>query len=159
MSLLNRLLLVCALSLSQIAVLVPVGFADTITVQDTAGFTRAVEEVPGPATVEFAVTGPNGEPANEIEVTLTSATGEVIRATAMNGTVIFDSVAPGLWTVGTTSQGILFTNVAITGGVLAAGTTGGVAIGAAAVAAATGGAIAINAANDDDDDDDLSPAS
>jgi len=133
--------------------------AELLTVQDTNGFTRAAEDVNQSARVEFSVTGPNGEAVSGTEVTLTSATGEVLYATATNGMVVFDSVAPGLWTVGTTSQGIIFTNVAITGGVVAAGTLGGVAIGAAAIAAAGGGAVAIASSNDDDDDADLSPAS
>jgi hypothetical protein len=133
--------------------------ADPLIVQDTSGFTRAAEEVSAPARVEFAVSGPNVEAANGVEVTLTSTSGEVVRATAVNGVVVFDAVPAGLWTVGTESQGILFTNVAITGGVVATGTVGGVAIGAAAVAVAGGGAIAIVSATDDDDDEDLSPAS
>jgi len=134
--------------------------AENLTVQDSSGFTRAAEDVNGSARIEFNLTGANGEPANNVEVTLTTASGEVIRATAVNGVVVFESVAPGTWTVATATQGITFTNVAITGGTVAAGAAGGLAVGAA-VLGVGGGTVAIVAANrdSDDDDDDLSPAS
>jgi len=133
--------------------------SDELTIQDSSGFTRAAEDVQGSARVEFNVAGDTGAPASDVEVTLTSSTGEVIRAVANNGIVIFDSVAPGTWTVATNAPGIIFTNVAITGGVVAAGTAGGLALGAAALGVG-GGTLAIIAANDDDDEgDEMSPAS
>lgn len=133
--------------------------AEELTVLDSSGFTRAAEDVNGSARVEFNLAGPDGELANDIEVTLTTASGEVIRATATNGVVVFDSVAPGTWTVATAAQGITFTSVAITGGTVAAGAAGGLALGAAALGVG-GGTIALVAANSDDDDDaELSPAS
>jgi hypothetical protein len=135
-----------------------IALGDNLTIQDSSGFTRAQEEIKSSAKVEFNVTGPNGEPASNVEVTLTTASGEVIRAVATNGVVVFDAVAPGTWTVATAAQGITFTNVAITGGVVAAGTVGGLALGAAALGVG-GGTIAIVAASNDDDDNEMSPAS
>lgn len=147
---------ICAVSLSS----PPAVVAEELVIQDSSGFTRAAEEVKGSAKVEFNVTAENGEPASDIEVILTNASGETIRATASNGVVVFNSVAPGTWTVSTTTQGVIFTQVAITGGVVAAGTAGGLALGAAALGVG-GGTIAIVAANDDSDGegDELSPAS
>lgn len=133
--------------------------AEMLTIQDSSGFTRSAEEVGGPSRVEFSLTDGNGAPADGTEVTLTSSSGEVLRATAVGGVVVFDAVAPGLWVVATTSQGVVFTSVVLAGGVVAGGLGGGIGAGAA-ILAVGGGAVAIaTSQNDSGDDADLSPAS
>ena len=140
------------------AVSAPWACADSLTVQDTSGFTRAAEDVSGPSKVEFNLTDSSGAPAEGVPVTLSSPSGEVLSATAVAGTAIFDAVGPGLWTVATASQGVVFTNVAVTGGIVAAGTSTGVAAGAAALAVG-GGSVAIAASRSSDSGTELSPAS
>ncbi len=90
-------------------------FAQTdLTIQDTSGFTRSVADVGTSGKVEFVIADASAAPADGVEITLTnSSTHEVITARSVNGVVTFDNVAPGVWTVSTTTVGITFTSVTI----------------------------------------------
>lgn len=135
-------------------------FADELVIQDSSGFTRAASEVERAGTVEFNLVNSAGAAADGVEVTLVnSATGVSIKANAINGTVVFSDVAPGVWTVSTAEAGITFTSASVIGGVAAG--LGAVSATTAAAVVAGGGAataIGINAADDNNDDDELSPS-
>ena len=122
------------------------------SLKNTGGFTRASSAVDESGSVEFSLVDDKGAAAEGVEVLLTNAaTAEVLTAVAANGSVVFEGVAPGVWTVASTAQGITFTNVAIASSAAAAagaagiGTAAAVGLGGTAVA---GTAIAVNEAND-----------
>ena len=133
-----------------------------LTIQDSNGFTRAASSVETTGNVEFTLVDAAGAPAEGAEVSLVNAaTGEVVTAQSVGGTVVFSNVAPGVWTVSTTASGVTFTNVAIVNALAAAGATAGLGTAALVVGGAgatAGAAIAISDATDGDSSD-LSPAS
>jgi len=143
--LLRKLILALALSLFTTSAFASENLED-LTIKDTSGFTRAVSQVDGIGSVEFNIVDAAGLPADAVEVSLTNAaTGSTLNAVAANGTVIFDGVSSGVWTVASTSTEVTFTNVAITSGsaVLGGGATvaaglGSLGGGAAAAAGAVG---------------------
>jgi hypothetical protein len=151
-------LLFAVLSLPQISA------AQTeVTIQDTSGFVRAVGDVGTSGKVEFALINDQSQPAEDVEVKLTNtATGQVVTGRSVNGIVVFQNLAPGIWTVSTSTPGITFTNVAVVpeSSTLIAGQlmnqVGPPLLGLGAVG---GGTIALIEATDDDDDEPLSPAS
>ena len=138
---------------------------EEITIKDTSGFTRAVSQVDGLGNVEFNLLDAAGTPAEGIEVTLTAVeSAETISAVAVNGSVVFESVPPGIWTVASSIPEVTFTNVAIGSSaalVPAAGaagfaglgglSTGTVAAGGVAVAGATTAAVASSRSDDSDE--------
>ena len=152
-----------------LAVCAPLSHAENqITIQDTAGFTRAVAEVGVSGRVEFALTDEHSKPADAIEVTLTNtASGETLTAKSVNGVVTFENVAPGVWTVSTPVSGITFTNVALLAdstrllaGQLATQFAAQYGPAMLGVGAASVGTIAlVDSLSDDDDEKPLSPAS
>ena len=141
--------------------------------KDTSGYTRAVSQVEDFGSVEFDLIDATGQSADGVEVTLTNtATGESVSAISANGTVVFEGVEAGSWTVASSVPEVTFTNVAI-GNSVSAATLGGTALGAGAISAgsiAGGGGVAagtaavgvgvagataagISTRNSDDDDD------
>ncbi|MCB0347175.1 MAG: carboxypeptidase regulatory-like domain-containing protein [Bdellovibrionales bacterium] len=160
-----RLISKITLSLLLLAATVPLhsAFAQEadLLVKDTGGFTRASSSVEGSGSVEFTLVDAAGSPAEGVEVTLTnSLSGETLTAISSNGTVVFEGVAPGTWTVASTASGVTFTNVAITSTALAAGA--GLGASSALIAASSitvVGAGSAIAASESDDGNPLSPAS
>ncbi len=135
---------------------------DQITIQDSGGFTRAASSVETTGKVEFTLVDSAGLPADGVPVTLTnSATGQTIVIDSAAGTATFDSLAPGVWTVSTTTPGVTFTNVAIVNALAASGVAAGLGTTALVVGgtgAAAGTAVAIADATEGNPSD-LSPAS
>lgn len=158
-----RLRAIVSFALSTLMLLSTVVAQDSeILIKDTAGITRAASQVDGSGVVQFGVETASGAAADGIEVTLTNiATGETMIATAANGTVAFEAVAPGAWTVASTTAGATFTNVTIGSMVAIAGvggiTAGTLGLGALAVGGTT--AVAISATDDSSSSSPLSPAS
>ena len=144
-----------------------------IVVKDTGGITRNMSEVDTAGDLKFELVDASGQPANGAEVTITNeATGEVISGVSVNGVVVFQGVAPGVWTVASTTPSITFMSIGVTGATAVAVTVGGTtvlgmtiptAIGAGVVGsrAIAGASIAIVEAQDNSDDGEppLSPAS
>ncbi len=145
-------------------------FAETgdIVIQDTSGFTRNTTSVEDFGKVEFSLTDAAGTPAEGAQISLTNTLdGQVLQAVSANGLATFESVAPGVWTVASTSPSVTFTGVVITSTALAgtavAGAAGIIPIvvgGGAAAAAVTGAAIAVSESDGNRSDDiPLSPFS
>ena len=143
-------------------------FADVseLTITDSAGVTRSVSQVEGASHIEFTLTDVAGMPADGVQVTLTNAaTGEQISAVVVNGTVAFDQVAAGTWTVSSAAANVTFTNIVVTAasagvGLGAAGLGGTtILLAGGGVAAAAGATIAIVDANDSNNNGELSPSS
>ncbi len=136
-------------------------FANEIIVKDTAGYTRAVSPVEEFGSVEFSLVSNTGAPADGVEVLLTNTTtGESLSAVSANGTVVFEGIETGTWTVASTVPDVTFTSVqinsaaALGGAGLAAGSgalggLGGASAAAVGVGAVGAGAIAISEANGD----------
>jgi|GEM_PF-1589793 len=136
---------------------------DQLTVQDTTGVTRAVGDIDGTGRVEFSLSESAGVPADGVEVTLTNtSSGEVLSATSANGSVAFDGISSGTWTVATNSPGITFSNVVIAS-TQALGAALGIStplvLGVAAAGGITATSIAVANNNNNDDSPPLSPAS
>ncbi|MBX7138992.1 MAG: hypothetical protein K1X83_13545 [Oligoflexia bacterium] len=133
-----------------------------IVVNDTSGVTRAVFDASKQGQLEFQLLDAAGNPADGIEVTLTNAaTSETLTATSVGGTVTFDAIAPGTWTVASGIDGVTFTNIAFNAAGAAA-LTGSVVpavVGIGGLAAAGTAAVAITNSSDSTDSDPLSPAS
>lgn len=111
-----------------------------IIIQDSSGVPRSTSLVDGLGRVDFALVDEAGNPVDGAVVTLTNAaTGETLSASTRLGLVTFDNIAPGTWTVASTTPGVTFTNVsilAVSAG--AAGTT--IAAGTALQVLSAGGA-------------------
>lgn len=136
--------------------------AEDITIQDTAGFTRATSQVDSSSKVEFTLVNSDGNSPEGVPVTLTNAaTGEVLHATSSGGMVVFEGVTPGVWTVSTTSTGITFTNVIVASAIATGGTFAAGALVPALVIAGGGAGIAIAVDNNrgSSGGDEISPAS
>lgn len=123
-----------------------------ISIQDTAGFTRAVGDVGTSGRVDFTISDGSGSGPTGIEVKLTnSATGEVITAVSDQGAVVFENLSPGLWTVSTATPGVTFTAVTVapaTVGVLAGQALAVYGPAVLGVGAVAGGTVAIIESND-----------
>lgn len=93
------------------------GYAEEITILDSAGFSRAAGEIETSETeVQFNLQTEQGTPANGVEVQLTNATtGEALTAVSRSGTVVFPKVSGGVWTVSTSVPGVTFTGTEIVG--------------------------------------------
>ena len=113
---------------------------ESIVIQDSSGVPRSTSLVDGLGRVDFALVDTAGNPIDGAIVTLTNATtGETLSASTQLGLVTFDNIAPGTWTVASTTPGVTFTNVsilAVSAG--AAGTT--IAAGTALQVLSAGGA-------------------
>lgn len=137
--------------------------AATVSVFDTSGQLRAESEAgEANSAVQFSVSAADGAPADAIEVILTNQqTGEAITAISSNGSIVFESVAPGSWTVSTSAAGITFSNVSIVPAMMAGAVSGiGLGTGVAAVAgvgAVTATTIAVT--QNSSDSTPVSPAS
>ncbi|MEZ4754592.1 MAG: hypothetical protein R3A13_09865 [Bdellovibrionota bacterium] len=135
---------------------------EELVVKDTGGFTRASSAVDGAGSVEFSLVNEAGLAADGVEVTLTNAaTGETLTGVAANGTVVFEGVTPGVWTVASTAPGVTFTSVTV---ISTAAVVGGAGLGTAAAigiggTAIGGTAIAVNEANNSNNNDPISPSS
>lgn len=108
---------------------------------DCNGVSRASKDVSANAKseVKIDVTSNSGQVADGTQVTLTnSESGEVLTASAVNGTVTFPAVATGSWVLGSSVSNLLFESVFLVSEISA------VAAGGAAVAAGVvgGGAVA-----------------
>ena len=152
-------------------------FADTgqsgteqIVIKDTGGVTRNMSEVETAGDVKFELVDASGQPANGAEVTLTNAaTGEVISGISVNGTVVFQGVAPGVWTVASVTPNVTFMGISVAGATAVAGAVGGTTVFGlsipAAIGVGVGGSLAIAGASvaiveaQDDDDDGKTPLS
>lgn len=151
--------LVIALACTIFLAALPAEAQEDLTVLDTSGITRASSIIEQPATVEFDVVGADGLALDGTEVTLTSESGEILTAYSVNGTVVFENVPAGVWTVASTQTGVVFTSVAIQSAVAGglalgtAGTIGAVVVGGGAIAGA------VSLADDDDNNDPMSPSS
>ena len=102
---------------------------------------------------------------SEVPLTLTNkVTGETISATAHNGVATFESVNSGAWTISTTTPGVTFTNVVISGAEIgtAVGTIASSTLliaGGGLVAAGGVTAVAVDASHHSKKDPHLSPSS
>lgn len=147
-----------------------------LVIQDVSGIPRSLTEVGEAGQIEFQVAAANGAAAEGAEITLTNTlTGEVLKAASSQGIVTFQGVAPGVWTVASSTAGITFTNVTVIPAALAAsgiaasgsglaiaggsGITAGTAATGAVALAGVGGATALasNELGDDSNDNELSP--
>lgn len=135
-----------------------------IVIQDTGGATRNTTSVEDFGKVEFTLTDAGGTPAEGAQITLTNTlSGETLTAMSVNGVATFENVAPGVWTVASSSSSITFTGVVVTSSALAGTAVAGIAAapilvgGGIAGTAATG--IALAASNSDDNDSDDTPLS
>ena len=164
------------LALATACVLLPFSaFANTeqMVIKDTSGITRNMSEVEAAGDIKFELVDASGQPANGAEVTLTNAaTGEVITGVSANGVVVFQGVAPGVWTVASTTPSVTFMSIGVTSGAAVAGAVGGTTVlgmsiptaigaGVAGSLAVAGASVAIVEAQDNSDDGEtpLSPAS
>lgn len=141
-------------------------FADgEVTVQDSAGIVRGTASVEDLGQVRFQVENAQGLPADGAKITLTSAeSGESFHAVSALGTVEFDGVAPGVWTVASETPGITFVDISIVPGFAAAAPVVGMSVGTTAAAVTGGGAVVagggIAIANSQDNNKEvLSPSS
>lgn len=132
-------------AISLVVILPITSFALPLQIFDCNGVSRATKDVSANAKseVKIDVTSNSGQVADGTEVTLTnSASGEVLTASAVNGTVTFPAVATGSWVIGSTVSNLLFESVFLTveissmvagGAAIAAGVVGGSAVAGAVV--------------------------
>lgn len=114
-----------------------------IIIQDTLGVTRATGQVTDLGQIEFSLIDSAGQAADGVDVVLTNvATGESISMTAANGTVLFESVAPGVWTVASPAAGVTFTSVAVNPMIVGLAIGGAAGLSTAGVAVLGGAAVA-----------------
>lgn len=142
--------------------------ADDLTIMDTSGIARKVEQVDGVSTVRFNVDVPDGYQGTPTVALLANGSSTPIVVPVVGGVAEFSGLAPGVYTVSSEVAGLTFGEIAVETAALTAtgagaGAGAGLAIGSTAGTiagvGALGGAIAVGAsqANDDDNDDPVSP--
>ena len=120
-------------------------YAQSITITDCHGFTRAVKEVSHnvPTRVEVNLTTTSGSVAEGSTITLTNAvTGKSISTTVHSGVAVFDSVPPGVFSIGVpTGDSIELATISLSGVAFSTGTaaTALLGVGALTVGGIAGG--------------------